>query len=89
MEIINLRPLSQVEIEGNDCTFLSDVFSGSVKSNFQARLGDELFERAISGGFPEPLLRGDFKRQRAWHSNYLNVMSQKDITEFSNIHYAE
>jgi len=89
MEIIHLRPLSQIEIEGNKCHFLQDAFNSNIKGNFTNRLGDELFNRVISGGFPEPFLRSNLKRQRAWYSNYLNVLIQKDITEFANIHYSE
>lgn len=89
MEIIHLRPLSQIEIEGNQCHFLQDAFNASIKGNFNSRQGEELFDRVISGGFPEPFLRSNVKRQRAWYSNYLNVLIQKDITEFANIHYSE
>jgi predicted AAA+ superfamily ATPase len=89
MEIINLRPLAQIEIEGRPCHFLEDAFNATLKANFENRLGDSLLERIISGGFPEPFQRSDLKRQRAWYTNYLDVLIHKDITEFANIHYAE
>lgn len=89
MEIIHLRPLSQIEIEGNKCHFLYDAFNSNIKADFNSRLGDQLFDRVISGGFPEPFQRTNAKRQRAWYSSYLSVLIQKDITEFANIHYSE
>jgi len=89
MEIINLRPLAQTEIEGVNSLFLQNIFNGKIKANFKKRLGDQLFDRLVAGGFPEPLTRDNQKRRRAWYNNYLNVMVQKDITEFSNIQYGE
>ena len=89
MEVVNLQPLSRCEIEGGDAAFLAMAFEGNVKANFKHRLGNNLFDMVVAGGFPEPLQRASLKRQRAWYTNYLNVMVQKDITEFANIHYAE
>jgi len=89
MEVVNLRPLSRCEIEGSSAGFLADAFAGKINPTFNTRLGETLFDYVIAGGFPEPLQRSSSKRQRAWYSNYLHVMVQKDITEFAKIHHAE
>ena len=89
MEVINLRPLSRCEIESSSAGFLADAFAGKINPTFNTRLGETLFDYVIAGGFPEPLQRSSSKRQRAWYSNYLHVMVQKDITEFAKIHHAE
>ena len=89
MEVVNLRPLSRCEIESSSAGFLADAFAGKINPTFNTRLGETLFDYVIAGGFPEPLQRSSSKRQRAWYSNYLHVMVQKDITEFAKIHHAE
>ena len=89
MEVVNLRPLSRCEIESSSAGFLADAFAGKINPTFNTRLGETLFDYVIAGGFPEPLQRSSSKRQRAWYSNYLHVMVQKDITDFAKVHYAE
>ena len=89
MEVVYLRPLSRCEIEGSHSGFLAAAFAGRINANFEARLGEVLFDYVVAGGFPEPLQRTDSKRQRAWYANYLKIMVQKDITDFAKVHYAE
>lgn len=59
-----------------------------LQANFSQRLGSELIERIISGGFPEPLQRQSEGRKRAWYNNYLTVMIERDIKSFANIQHA-
>ncbi len=89
MEVIHLYPLSQAEIAGKKPLFLTMAFAAKMKGNFKQRLGSELFDRVLSGGYPEPLQRDSVTRQRAWYSSYLNVMIQKDITDFAKIQHSE
>lgn len=89
IEVISLRPLAQTEIENKKSSFLKNAFSGSIKVSFSDRLGEELVERVISGGFPEPKTRDNPRRRRAWYSNYISVLVKKDIGELSSIQYAD
>ena len=89
MEVINLYPLSQTEIEDSKCRFLKQAFAGAVKGSFKHNLGDQLFERVVAGGFPEPLGRLSSSRRRTWYTNYLNVLIKKDIVDFASIHYGQ
>ena len=89
VEIINLRPLSQCEIENKKNKFIDNAFTGNLTANFNSRLGEELAERIIAGGYPEPLLRDQPRRKRAWYNSYISVLVKKDIAEISSIHYSE
>ncbi len=89
VEIINLRPLTQTEIESSQNQFLHHAFQKTLQANFSHRLGDALFDRVISGGFPEPLQRESVRRRHAWYSNYISVMTQRDIAAVSNIQYGD
>lgn len=89
IEVIHLRPLAQTEIEKSNSKFLQKAFQGKLQANFTRRLGEELIDRVILGGFPEPLQRKSPSRRRAWYNNYISVMIQRDITDFSRIQYAD
>jgi hypothetical protein len=55
METIRLLPLSRTEIFGRPSTFLARLFAGTLQSDRQAVLGDDLRQLVLIGGFPEVL----------------------------------
>ncbi|MEA3288424.1 MAG: ATP-binding protein [Candidatus Marinimicrobia bacterium] len=91
MEVIRLAPLTQVEIEqsGLKTSFIEQLFSGSFSMRPSKRLGDDLIDRLLAGGFPPVLTRSSFKRQRTWQLQYIDALTLRDIKELSNIHSLE
>ena len=87
MEVVQLRPLSQAEIDGCENRYLSSAFGQKPKGLFEQRLREGLVDRVVNGGFPEPLQRNSEKRQRAWYRNYINATIEREISEIANIRY--
>ena len=53
MEILRLHPLSQLELERAPATFLDTLFGETLSFPHNGRLGKELAERIVRGGYPE------------------------------------
>jgi len=89
MEIVRLEPLAQVEIARaapESVTLLERLFSARLPAYRGKRLGDALVRRVLSGGFPAALARATQSRQREWHKNYIETITQRDVRELANIH---
>ncbi|MCW5962216.1 MAG: ATP-binding protein [Pyrinomonadaceae bacterium] len=87
MEILNLRPLSQGEIEGHREDFIDWVcgeeFELPVVKFAEDR--EKLFERMLSGGYPEAIQRNSASRRTAWFSSYIATLLQRDVRDLANI----
>jgi uncharacterized protein len=83
MEIVNLLPLSQAEIERGATRFLEQAFSGNLPTPKQPAAGRDLERRVLAGGYPEMLSRKDPGRRKAWARDYLNAIVQKDAPEIA------
>lgn len=85
MEIIPLFPLAQCELEDEKPLFLKSLFAGKIKKRQSERLGRELIERVLKGGYPEPLRRATWPRRRDWYRDYVNSLIQRDIRDLSRL----
>jgi predicted AAA+ superfamily ATPase len=87
IEILNLRPLSQGEIEGEREDFIDwvcgDEFELPVGQLTEER--ENLFERMLAGGYPEALLRKTANRRNAWFNSYIATLLQRDVRDLANI----
>ncbi len=86
VELLQMWPLSQAEIEASSPTFLETVFSDD--DHFQWRGADtreQLAERALRGGFPDAVKRTDRARRNAWFGSYLTTVLQREIRSISNV----
>ncbi len=84
IEIHNLWPLSQTEIQGKPSGFLSALVSDS---RFQAEKmnWNDLVQSIRTGGYPEAVERTSESRRYKWFESYINSVLQKDVKELSNI----
>ena len=89
MEVARLAPLAQVEIERAPpgcATMLDRLFGARLPVHRGKRQGDALIARVLSGGFPAALARATQQRQREWHKNYIESVTQRDVRELASIH---
>lgn len=91
MEIVELFPFSQGELEGGEDALLDTVFDSDASfAHSQTRtsmreLVPDAFERALRGGYPEVLERADPERRDAWFRSYLSSILTRDVRDISNL----
>ncbi|OGS35933.1 MAG: ATPase [Elusimicrobia bacterium RIFOXYB2_FULL_49_7] len=87
MEVITLYPLSQGELAGHKECFVDYLLSGkSFDDTLIPKENDNnIEERIITGGFPEPRQRPDAARREAWFGAYMDALLQRDIRQIANI----
>jgi len=57
MAILHLHPLTQCELAGRATSFLDNLFSGGFRAIQAKRLGRELADRIVTGGYPVAVAR--------------------------------
>ncbi|MBE0645628.1 MAG: ATP-binding protein [Bacteroidetes bacterium] len=86
MEILRLHPFSQDEILGKPSRFLDRVFQADFRSGTGGeRLGTNLAERIVSGGFPAAIDRPSYHRRQAWYRDYIETIVQRDVRALARI----
>jgi predicted AAA+ superfamily ATPase len=85
MQILRLYPLAQCELERREPAFLDALFAGRFKAHRTERLGVELCERIVAGGYPAALARPTGRRRVAWYRDYLEALVQRDVRELARI----
>lgn len=94
METVRLHPLAQCELQDGPDSFhaenwspgfLDALFDNRFESQRTERLGKELIERIVSGGYPAALKRPAGRRRANWYRNYLDAQVQRDVPEIARI----
>ncbi|OGT80472.1 MAG: AAA family ATPase [Gammaproteobacteria bacterium RIFCSPLOWO2_02_FULL_61_13] len=85
MESVSLLPLSQVEISGNEPSFLKKAFAGRIAAPKQALIGAELVNAVLTGGYPEMLQRKELSRRQTWAREYLKALLQRDVRDIADV----
>lgn len=85
MELLRLYPLAQCELAGKRSGFIDLLFSRGFKSVQFGRLGMELAERIVAGGYPAALSRSTGRRRRDWYRAYIETLVQRDVRELARI----
>jgi uncharacterized protein len=84
IEVINLLPFSQGELVGAQDRFVDRIFGDGFEDG-DLPFDEQLAERLVSGGFPEPSLRKSAERRASWFNSYLGTILDRDIRDISNI----
>lgn len=85
MEVVNLLPLSQVEIHGRKPLFLSAAFSGRLAQPSHRLSGNDLLNTVLIGGYPEMLRRKTLARRQAWAREYVKALLQRDVRDIAEV----
>ncbi len=85
MEILRLHPMAQCELAGAPPRFVDTLFNGCFRTRIRERLGADLAERIVAGGYPAALARQQTARRRAWYRAYCESEIQRDVRDLSRI----
>lgn len=85
MEILRLYPLAQCELARTRPVFLDALFAGRFRLARYGRLGSELAERIVAGGYPAAVARAGGRRRREWYRNYVDTLVQRDIRDLARV----
>ncbi len=84
MEIIDLLPLMQAELEGSSTNFVDGLFADSFDARRVVGQPGEIIDRILAGGFPEPALRKP-DRRGPWFAGYIRSLLDRDVRDLANI----
>jgi len=85
MQILRLHPLAQCELAERPPRFLDNLFGGGFRTHQVERLGRQLYERIVAGGYPAALARPKGRRRVAWYRDYLEALVQRDVRDLARI----
>lgn len=85
MSIQRLHPLSQAELNAVEPRFIDLLLEGRFPQDARPRLGRELAERVVRGGYPAALARHDPARAREWYLDYVETIVQRDVRDLARI----
>ena len=88
LETIRLHPLAQIELHTSSPVangFIHHLFSSRFPIIQSERLGPDLAQRIVSGGYPPALARTAGLRRANWYRNYVDAQVQRDIGMMSRI----
>ncbi|MCY3671738.1 MAG: ATP-binding protein [Alphaproteobacteria bacterium] len=86
MGILRLLPLAQAELCGTrPPSFIDKAFAGEIPAARTPRVGDDLVETVLAGGYPEAVARSGWRRRRNWHLDYIEAIVQRDIRDIARI----
>lgn len=85
MEILRLYPLAQCEMAGTRPAFLDALFGRRFRIARYGRLGSELAERIVAGGYPAAIARKSSRRRREWYRGYVEALVQRDIRDLARL----
>ncbi len=79
METLQMLPLARAGVEGQAPGFLEHLFEGTLQSQRQAVVGDDLLRAVLLGGFPEAMARDSGRRRQDWARSYLTSILTRDL----------
>jgi len=85
MAILRLFPLSQAELAGLPSEFLELAFAAELPLGPAKRLGAELPDLLVTGGFPAALQRTTTRKRAAWYRDYADTIVQRDVRDLGRI----
>ena len=93
MQIVRLHPLAQRELAADapppdverPTGFLDRLFDSGFGMQQADRLGGDLLERVIAGGFPPALARPTARRRANWQRDYVEALVQRDVRDMARI----
>ncbi len=89
LETLRLHPLAQCELQQHGSGFLDALFSGELPIERSERLGGQLPDRIVAGGYPAALTRPPGRRRANWYHNHVEALVQHDVRDLASIRRLE
>lgn len=89
LETLRLHPLAQCELDQRGSGFLDAVFSGDFPIERSERLGAQLPDRIVAGGYPAALTRPPGRRRATWYLNHVDALVQHDVRDLAAVRRLE
>lgn len=85
MEVVRLLPLAQAEVAGVTPWFIGAIERGAVQNATANRLGPQLAELLVAGGYPAALARRSPASRARWYVDYVDALVQRDVRDMAAI----
>jgi uncharacterized protein len=86
MEIIELWPFSQGEIDGTPDGFVDAVFESGPEIRYESPLTRaDYADRLVRGGLPEAVARADPRRRGRFHDSYVQNLIDREVRQVAEI----
>ena len=89
LQTVRLHPLAQCELEQRDSRFLDALFAGGFAIERTERLGAQLPDRIVAGGYPAALGRPPGRRRANWYHDHVDALIQRDVRDFTHVRRLE
>lgn len=84
IEVIDLLPLHQAELEDTGLNFVDEVFAEPMPDRGRWG-GNDLADRIGRGGYPEHAQRPAGRRRTQWCESYIRTLLERDVRDLANI----
>lgn len=88
IDIVNLHPFSQCELERVPATFLDVLFSPGFSLRQGASRVLDIIDRLVAGGYPAALQRVGVRRDK-WYRDYIHTMLANDAQAISMVRFTK
>ena len=91
IQIVPLHPLTQFELTGHsspshpDAGFLNALFGDGFPIFQCERLGGQLIQKIVAGGYPAALERPTARRSANWYRDYVEALVQRDARDMTRV----
>ena len=89
LQTLRLHPLAQCELEQRDPHFLDALFAGDFAIEQSERLGAQLPDRIVAGGYPAALVRPPGRRRANWYHDHVDALIQRDVRDLTHVRRLE
>ncbi len=89
LQTVRLHPLAQCELRQRDSHFLDALFTGHFAIERTERLGTQLPDRIVAGGYPAALGRPPGRRRANWYHDHVDAVIQRDVRDFTHVRRLE
>ena len=89
LQTLRLHPLAQCELEQRDPHFLDALFAGDFAVEHSERLGAQLPDRIVAGGYPAALVRPPGRRRANWYHDHVDALVQRDVRDLTHVRRLE
>ncbi|MDE2973171.1 MAG: ATP-binding protein [Gemmatimonadota bacterium] len=85
LQTLRLHPLAQCELEERDSHFLDRLFAVDFPIERIDRLGAQLPERIVAGGYPAALAHPAGRRRANWYHDHVDALIQRDVRDLTHV----